>query len=210
VEATAIYAIVRSGGRQYRVQADQTIEVDRIQADVGSTVDLGVLLLGGNGEAKIGTPLVGGARVVAEVLEHGRGGKIRVFKYKNKTRYRRRLGHRQDFTRIAIREIIGADGETEKKAAPARRRMSKAEEDAPTIAVAAEAPAEAVKEAAPEAVVEVTAEPEAAAGPVSAAKPARRPSKATPPEAKDKPTRKPRTRKAANEVSTEEPKGQKE
>ena len=70
---TPIYAIVRSGGKQYRVEPDQTLDVDLIKADVGSTVDFGVLLVGGNGEVSIGTPEVDKAKVVAEIIEHGRG-----------------------------------------------------------------------------------------------------------------------------------------
>ncbi len=82
-----------------------------MQAEVGSTVELGdVLMLAGSDDVRVGTPVVEGARVVAEVMEHGRGRKLLVFKYKNKTRYRRRQGHRQDFTRLAIRHIL-ADGE---------------------------------------------------------------------------------------------------
>jgi len=95
---------------------------------VGSIVELGdVLFLSGSGNVKIGTPLVDGARVIAEVMEHGRDKKISVFKYKNKTRYRRRRGHRQDYTRLAIRGILAAGeealaGEEAKPKRPARKR----------------------------------------------------------------------------------------
>ena len=102
-----------------------------------------VLLLGGAGDVRIGTPIVDGARVLAEVLEHGRDKKILVFKYKNKTRYRRRFGHRQDFTRLAIRQILTegqqATDVAKKPKRPARKKA----------AVKAEAPvAEAVETAA--------------------------------------------------------------
>ena len=120
-----IYAIVRSGGRQYRVEPDQTLDVDRLTADVGTTVELGVLMLGGDGEAQIGTPILEGARVVAEVVEHVRGAKILVFKYKNKTRYRRRYGHRQNYTRLSIKQIVKESGiviETEERKRPRRRK----------------------------------------------------------------------------------------
>jgi large subunit ribosomal protein L21 len=138
---TPIYAIVRSGGKQYRVEPAQTVDVDRIQADVGSTIDLSVLMLGGNGDVQVGAPLVDGARVVAEIVEHGRGDKIIVFKYKNKTRYRRRYGHRQDFTRLSIREIVTESGsvKAEEKPKPARRK--KAEPAAETTPEAVEAAA---------------------------------------------------------------------
>jgi large subunit ribosomal protein L21 len=104
-----------------------------------------VLLLGGAGDVRIGTPIVDGARVLAEVIEHGRDKKILVFKYKNKTRYRRRHGHRQDFTRLAIRQILTEGQEAaavaEKPKRPARKKAVVQAEDA-----AAEAPATAVAE----------------------------------------------------------------
>ena len=105
--------------------------MDRIEAEIGSKVDLNVLLLSGNGDTSIGTPTVDGARVVAEVLEHGRDAKIIVFKYKNKTRYSRRKGHRQGFTRLAIREIVTASGVVSKaEGKPVRRPRSLAEPEA--------------------------------------------------------------------------------
>jgi large subunit ribosomal protein L21 len=105
-----------------------------------------VLLLGGAGDVRVGTPVVDGARVLAEVLEHGRDKKILVFKYKNKTRYRRRFGHRQDFTRLAIRQIL-TEGQqaieaTEKPKRPARKKVVKAAE-APTAEAVEAAPVEA-------------------------------------------------------------------
>jgi large subunit ribosomal protein L21 len=110
--------------------------VDRLQAEVGDTVELAdVLLVSSSDGATVGTPIVGGAKVVAEVLEHGRDAKVLVFKYKNKTRYRRRHGHRQDFTRLAIRDILvggkpaKATAEEEKPKRPARRRTPKPEEE---------------------------------------------------------------------------------
>ncbi len=127
---TDIYAIVRAGGKQYRVERNQLLDVDLLKADVGSIVELSdVLLVGGSGTVKVGTPLVDGARVIAEVLEHGRDKKIVVFKYKNKTRYRRRRGHRQDYTRLAIRGILAAGEEAptdedEKPKRPARKRAA--------------------------------------------------------------------------------------
>jgi len=122
---------VRTGGKQYRVEPDQLLDVDRLPADVGSFVEItDVLLVRGDVDVQVGTPLVDGARVVAEVVEHGRGEKIRVFKYKAKTRYRRRRGHRQDYTRLAIRRILtGAEAAAEaaaEEAKPRRQRRAKA------------------------------------------------------------------------------------
>lgn len=124
------------------------LDIDRIQADVGTTIELkDVLLLGGGSDVRVGTPVVDGASVVAEVLEHGRDRKILVFKYKNKTRYRRRFGHRQDFTRLAIRQIL-ADGqvmEAPEKPKPARKKRERKVEEPAAEAVATPA-AEAIEE----------------------------------------------------------------
>ncbi|HZP25804.1 MAG TPA: 50S ribosomal protein L21, partial [Dehalococcoidia bacterium] len=107
-----MYAIIRSGSKQYRVEPKQVIEVEKLTAEVGSTIEVtDVLMLADDGSILTGQPLVEGARVVAEVLDQGRDPKVVVFKYKNKTRYRRRRGHRQPFTRLAIRNILKA-GET--------------------------------------------------------------------------------------------------
>ncbi len=130
------------------------LDIDRVQANVGETVELKeVLLLGGNGDIRVGAPTIDGARVLAEVLEHGRDKKIRVFKYKNKTRYRRRLGHRQDFTRLAIRQILGAGEEPaeapteEKPKRTARRRPAAGAEE---VATAETLSAKGLGEGAPE------------------------------------------------------------
>jgi large subunit ribosomal protein L21 len=101
-----VYAIIRTGGKQYRVQSGDTIYVERLTASVGETVTLGeVLLVGGEGETKIGAPLVDKASVVGTVVEHGRDRKIRVFKYKKRKHYRRTKGHRQDYTALRIERL---------------------------------------------------------------------------------------------------------
>jgi len=101
-----IYAIVESGGKQYHVAPGDVIEVDRLSAAEGSSVELDrVLLVAENKKVKIGTPIVEGAKVTADVVNDVRDKKITVFKYKNKTRYRRKKGHRQIHTKIAIKEI---------------------------------------------------------------------------------------------------------
>jgi large subunit ribosomal protein L21 len=122
-----IYAIVRSGGKQYRVEPEQLIDVDSLPAEVGSTVEMtDVLLIAGNGDVKVGRPVLEGARVIAEVVEQGRGPKMIVFKYKPKTRYRRRRGHRQGYTRLVVRQILTAERPPEAEEKPKRRRPSKA------------------------------------------------------------------------------------
>ena len=123
-----IYAIVRTGGKQYRVEPEQIIDVDSLPAEVGSTVEMtDVLLIAGNGDVKVGRPVLEGVRVIAEVVEQGRGPKIIVFKYKSKTRYRRRRGHRQGYTRLVVRQILTAAGPTKAEEKPKRRRPAKAE-----------------------------------------------------------------------------------
>ncbi len=141
----AVYAIVRSGGKQYRVQQGATIDVERLPAPEGGQVELpDVLLLDEDGRVTVGTPTVPGVKVVAEVVSHGRGPKLIVFKYKAKTRYRKKTGHRQAFTRLAIQRIQVGE---EKEKPPPRRRARKA---APAVAeAAAEEPAVASEAAAP-------------------------------------------------------------
>ncbi len=101
-----MYAIVRTGGKQYRVQAGDTIYVERLSQPVGEAVTLGeVLLVGGDGEARVGAPHVAGASVVGTIVEQGRDHKVRVFKYKKRKHYRRTRGHRQSFTALRIDKV---------------------------------------------------------------------------------------------------------
>jgi large subunit ribosomal protein L21 len=101
-----MYAIVRSGGKQYRAEVGATIDVDRLPQAVGESVDLSdVLLVADEDDAKIGQPLVEGARVSATVVEQFRGKKIIVYKYRQRTNYRRKRGHRQYYTRLRIDDI---------------------------------------------------------------------------------------------------------
>src|SRR5215472_2667480 len=104
----AMYAIVETGGKQYRVRPGDTIAVERLAGQPGETLDLErVLLVGGDGaETQVGSPGVAGAVVRAEVVEHARGEKIIVFRYKSKVRYRRKTGHRQALTRVRITDIL--------------------------------------------------------------------------------------------------------
>jgi len=104
-----VYAVVQTGGRQYRVEPGQVVDVAHLPAAPGSEVALGHVLLVGEGEAlRIGRPTVPGAQVIAEVLGDVKGKKIIVFKYKAKSRYRRKTGHRQVYSRVRIKEIIAA------------------------------------------------------------------------------------------------------
>jgi large subunit ribosomal protein L21 len=102
------YAIIETGGKQYRVRVGDRISVERLPAEAGGEITIDrVLLLGGDGTTRVGTPVVKGAKVTATVDEHFRGEKIIVFKYKPKKRYRRRIGHRQDLTHLTITGIAG-------------------------------------------------------------------------------------------------------
>lgn len=125
------------------MEPNQTVDVDRLRAEPGSTIELrDVLLVSGDGGVRVGAPLVQHARVIAEVVEHLRGDKIRIFKYKNKTRYRRRMGHRQDFTRLTIREILTSPPEEAKPAAKPRRASRGKAAAGPQASAEAEAPVE--------------------------------------------------------------------
>ena len=103
-----VYAIIRDRGMQYRVEEGQVVDIALLDAEPGSQLELGeVLLIGGADRAQVGAPLVEGAKVLARVLGDVKGEKIVVFRYKNKKRYRRRTGHRQQYTRLAISQIVG-------------------------------------------------------------------------------------------------------
>lgn len=102
-----MYAIIRTGGKQYRVSPGESIEVEKLPHEVGETIDLDqVLLVADDKKIAIGQPLVVGARVRATVTRQALGRKVIVFKYKNKNRYRRTRGHRQAQTRLRIEEIV--------------------------------------------------------------------------------------------------------
>ncbi len=101
-----MYAIIKTGGHQYRVAPGDTIEVEKLNGEPGSQVELGeVLMVGGENGVEVGTPLVSGARVIATVIAQSKGPKLVIFKFKPKKRYRRKTGHRQNLTKLSIKEI---------------------------------------------------------------------------------------------------------
>ena len=103
-----MYAVVKTGGKQYRVSAGEKLKVEQISAEVGSEVVLDQVLLVADGEAvRMGAPLVDGAAVTAKVLAHGRGDKVHIFKMRRRKHYRKSQGHRQNYTEL---EIIGIAG----------------------------------------------------------------------------------------------------
>jgi large subunit ribosomal protein L21 len=102
------YAVIETGGKQYRVKVGDRLTIEKLEAEAGNDITIDrVLMIGGDGSTRIGTPVVEGASVTATVNDHGRGEKIVVFKYKAKKRYRRRTGHRQSQTYITITGITG-------------------------------------------------------------------------------------------------------
>jgi len=102
-----MHAIIETGGKQYRVQEKEVLMVEKLEAEEGTTITLDrVLAILNDGVVRTGSP-VEGATVTAKVLAHGKGKKISVFKYKSKSNYRRRQGHRQPFTRLMIESIQG-------------------------------------------------------------------------------------------------------
>lgn len=102
-----MYAIIRDRGMQYRVEKGQVVNIDLLDVEPGSQIELSEVLLIGNGDVvQVGSPLVSGAVVKAEVLGVKKGEKIIVFRYRNKKRYRRRTGHRQRYTEIKISDIV--------------------------------------------------------------------------------------------------------
>lgn len=101
-----MYAVVRVKGQQLRVEPDEVVQVPRLQAEVGEHLQIReVLAVGDGADLKIGRPLVDGAEVDAEVVSHGRGPKVRVFKFKRRKDYRRTKGHRTDFTELKIHGV---------------------------------------------------------------------------------------------------------
>ncbi|MBI5167630.1 MAG: 50S ribosomal protein L21 [candidate division NC10 bacterium] len=101
-----MYAIVETGGKQYRVEPGKVIAVERIQGGVGDSVELDKVLLFSDGEqTRIGNPHISGIKVLSEIVSQGRGDKVIVFKFRRRKKYRRKQGHRQALTRLLIKEI---------------------------------------------------------------------------------------------------------
>ena len=102
-----MYAIVESGGKQYRAEPGKMLRLEKLDGEKGAQVELTKVLLVADGEkVTVGTPTVQGAKVVSEIVRQGRGQKISVFKFKKRKKYRRHMGHRQSITTIRVKEII--------------------------------------------------------------------------------------------------------
>lgn len=104
-----MYAVIKTGGKQYRVATNDVLTIEKLDGEAGSEVEFTeVLMVGGNGATKIGTPTVSGAKVTAELVEQARGPKLIAFKKRRRKNSRRKKGHRQDLTKVRITNIIGA------------------------------------------------------------------------------------------------------
>ena len=159
------YAVIQTGGKQYRVQPGDVIDVEKLEDEVGSRIDLSsVLLVGEDDAVSVGTPTVDGAKVTAEIADQFRGPKIIVYKYKAKTRYRRKNGHRQSYTRLRIRHIL-TDGAEEPEEVVAEPVVAEAVEEA----TPAPAPRRRRRTAQPAASAEETTAEETAEEPVASA-----------------------------------------
>jgi large subunit ribosomal protein L21 len=103
-----MFAVIVSGGKQYRVQEGQTLKLEKLSAEAGSNVEFDRVLLVGNGDdVKVGAPVVEGAKVAAEVVSHGRGEKVNIIKFRRRKHHMKRQGHRQWFTEVKITGIQG-------------------------------------------------------------------------------------------------------
>jgi large subunit ribosomal protein L21 len=105
----SMYAVIKTGGKQYKVAPGEKLKVETLKGDVGAKVSFDeVLLIADGDKQKFGAPLVSGGKVTAEILSHGRGDKIRIIKHRRRKNYHREMGHRQNYTEIKITEILGA------------------------------------------------------------------------------------------------------
>lgn len=100
-----MYAIIAAGGRQYRVSEGDTIYIDKVAQEAESTISFDVLMIGGEGEVKVGNPIIDDAKVEGKVIAQVKGEKIQIYKYKSKKNYHRRAGHRQPYTKVEITSI---------------------------------------------------------------------------------------------------------
>ena len=156
-----MYAVIKTGGKQYKVAAGETLKVERLTADVGADVTLDqVLAIGSGADLVTGSPLVTGATVVASVVSHGRHDKVRIFKMRRRKHYQKHQGHRQNFTELFIGQIASAGGNESADAAAALDRARRRQE-AHDRAVAG---GKAGQKAGQESAVETTAPAEPAGG----------------------------------------------
>jgi large subunit ribosomal protein L21 len=134
-----MFAVIKTGGKQYRVATEDVLRIDRVEAEPGAVVEFGeVLAVGGEGTV-VGTPTVAGATVAAEVLDHVRGEKVIAFKKRRRKNSRRKRGHRQEFSLVRITEILTEGRRPQATPPPRPKRAAKPATDS-AAAPAAEAP----------------------------------------------------------------------
>jgi large subunit ribosomal protein L21 len=121
-----MFAVIKTGGKQYRVAADDLLKIEKVAGEPGEIVQLGEVLVVGGDNVTLGTPTVAGASVAAEVLEQFRGDKVIAFKKRRRKNSRRKRGHRQEFTLLRVTEILTDGAKPTKTAAPKRERKPKA------------------------------------------------------------------------------------
>jgi large subunit ribosomal protein L21 len=122
-----MFAVIKTGGKQYRVAAEDVLKVDKVKGDPGEIVQFGEVLVVGGDAVALGAPTVSGASVAAEVLEQGRGPKVIAFKKRRRKNSRRKRGHRQEFTLVRITEILTDGAKPTKTARPKAKRAPAAE-----------------------------------------------------------------------------------
>jgi large subunit ribosomal protein L21 len=120
-----MFAVIRTGGKQYRVAAEDVLKVDKIAGEPGEIVEFGEVLVVGGDSVSLGLPTVDGATVAAEVIEQGRGPKVIAFKKRRRKNSRRKRGHRQEFTLVRITEILTEGAKPDKSARPAAKRKAR-------------------------------------------------------------------------------------
>jgi large subunit ribosomal protein L21 len=133
-----MFAVIKTGGKQYRVAADDLLQVEKIKGEPGEIIEFGEVLVVGGDPATLGTPTVAGASVAAEVVEQGRGPKVIAFKKRRRKNSRRKRGHRQEFTLVRITEILTDGAKPSKKAAAKPKRTRKPKTEAAEAAEPAE------------------------------------------------------------------------
>jgi large subunit ribosomal protein L21 len=126
-----MYAVIKTGGKQYRVKPDDILEIERLAGEPGDILQFDqVLMVVNEAGIEIGTPVISGALVAAELVEQTRGDKIKIFKKKRRKHYRRTMGHRQDLSQIRITEILTGGAKPTKQAAAKKKALAKAEQTA--------------------------------------------------------------------------------
>jgi large subunit ribosomal protein L21 len=174
-----MFAVIKAGGKQFRVTAEDVIRIDRVADEPGSVIEFGEVLMLGGDNVQVGAPTISGACVAGEVLQHTRGDKVIAFKKRRRKNSRRKRGYRHDFSMIRITEIL-TDGQKPSKTAKPRPERKPKPAPAPTAEDAdAEAAPTAAKSSAKDKAAKGKAPAKAAAKKPAKAAPAKKPAKAT-------------------------------